>query len=102
MPGRVGQVGYMKRFDPSYEAALRLLPGDAGQLRFVSVEVNDPDAWPFVRHHAHRRAADVEPALVEQARAMQREQVARAVAVPLVGDLFKGFTAPTARAWSTT
>ena len=25
--GRVGQVAYMKRFDPSYEAALRLLPG---------------------------------------------------------------------------
>jgi predicted dehydrogenase len=91
--GRVGQVGYMKRYDPGYEAALRLLPGDAGQLRLVSVEVNDPDAWPFVRHHAHRRALDVDPALVERARAMQREQVARAVEVPLTGDLYTGFTA---------
>ena len=91
--GRVGQVGYMKRFDPSYEAALRLLPGDADRLRFVSVEVNDPDAWPFVRHHAHRRAADVDPLLAERARAMQREQVARAVEVPLAGDLYTGFTA---------
>jgi predicted dehydrogenase len=90
--GKVGQVGYMKRFDPSYEAALRLLPGDAGQLRFVSVEVNDPDAWPFVRHHAHRRVADVPADLGERARAMQREQVARAVAVPLHGELLAGFT----------
>jgi predicted dehydrogenase len=91
--GRTCQVGYMKRFDPSYEAALRLLPVDAGKLRYVSVEVNDPDAWPFVRHHPHRRAADVAPALVEVGRAKQREQVARAVGTPLTGALYTGFTA---------
>ena len=50
--GKVLQVGYMKRFDPSYEAALKQLPGTAKTLRYVSVEVNDPDAWPFVRHYA--------------------------------------------------
>ena len=50
--GKVLQVGYMKRFDPSYEAALKLLPGTAKTLRYISVEVNDPDAWPFFRHHA--------------------------------------------------
>lgn len=90
---KVGQVGYMKRFDPSYEEALRRLPGDAGQLRFVSVEVNDPDAWPFIRHHAHRRVADVAPDLVAQARELQCQQVGRAVEVPLSGDLLAGFTA---------
>lgn len=91
--GRVGQVAYMKRFDPAYEAALRLLPGGAEQLRYVSVEVNDPDAWPFVGHHRHRREADVAPELIERVRALQREQVASAVAAPLAGDLFTGFTA---------
>ena len=50
--GKVLQVGYMKRFDPSYEAALKLLPGTAKTLRYIAVEVNDPDAWPFFRHHA--------------------------------------------------
>src|SRR4051812_5517750 len=57
--GKVLQVGYMKRFDPSYEAALQRLPGTAGTLRYVSVEVNDPDAWPFFRHHTWLRGDDV-------------------------------------------
>ncbi|MFL5337660.1 MAG: Gfo/Idh/MocA family protein [Geminicoccaceae bacterium] len=89
--GRICQVGYMKRFDPSYEAALRLLSESAATLRYVSVEVNDPDAWPFVRHHLYGRAADVPPAEAEAARALQREQVARAVGRPLVGALYQGF-----------
>src|SRR6187399_1013073 len=38
--GKLLQVGYMKRFDPSYEAALRQLPGTAKTLRYISVEVN--------------------------------------------------------------
>ncbi|MGE3830740.1 MAG: Gfo/Idh/MocA family protein, partial [Parvibaculaceae bacterium] len=57
--GKVVQVGYMKRFDPHYEAALRLMPSTREKLRYVAVEVNDPDAWPFVRHHATFAAQDV-------------------------------------------
>jgi predicted dehydrogenase len=47
--GLVVQVAYMKRYDPAY---LRLLDlaADAGPVRLVSVEVNDPDQWPFVDH----------------------------------------------------
>ena len=55
--GKVLQVGYMKRFDPSYEAALKLLPGTARDAALHSVEVNDPDAWPFIRHSRHGAAA---------------------------------------------
>ena len=91
--GRIGQVGYMKRFDPSYEAALRLLSESAATLRYVSVEVNDPDAWPFVAHHRLRRAADLPAAQAEALRLLQREQVARAVSRPLVGTLYQGFVA---------
>ena len=36
----------MKRFDPSYEKLLSLLPKDAGELRMISVEVQDPDSGP--------------------------------------------------------
>jgi predicted dehydrogenase len=88
---RVVQVGYMKRFDPHYEAALDLLPGSAKTLRYISVEVNDPDAWPFVRHHMFRREPDVTPDVIETGQRKQREQVARAVPGRL-GDLaYRGF-----------
>ncbi|MBL8908647.1 MAG: Gfo/Idh/MocA family oxidoreductase, partial [Rhizobiales bacterium] len=88
---RVVQVGYMKRFDPHYEAALKLMPGTAGELRYISVEVNDPDAWPFVRHHAFRREADVAQSIVEDGRRKQAEQVARAVPGRLDDLAFRGF-----------
>jgi predicted dehydrogenase len=92
--GKVLQVGYMKRFDPSYESALRLLPGTSKTLRYVSVEVNDPDAWPFVRHHATCRSDDVAVELIADATAKQREQVGRAVAGLDGGVDYKGFTGP--------
>jgi predicted dehydrogenase len=90
--GKVLQVGYMKRFDPSYEAALKQLPGTAKTLRYVSVEVNDPDAWPFVRHYATCRGDDVPAELIAAASKKQREQVARAVSGLTAPDDFKGFT----------
>jgi predicted dehydrogenase len=92
--GKVLQVGYMKRFDPSYETALKRLPGTAKTLRYVSVEVNDPDAWPFFRHHSHLPGDDVPAALIAEGRAKQREQVLRAV--PGLEDPvdYKGFTGP--------
>ena len=89
--GRILQVGYMKRFDPSYEAALERLPGTAATLRQVSVEVHDPDAWPFVRHHDTFRADDVASELIAETQAKQREQVTRAVQAPLDPLGFRGF-----------
>ena len=89
--GKVLQVGYMKRFDPSYEAALKMLPGTARTLRYISVEVNDPDAWPFVRHHSTCRGDDVAVDLVASTEARQREQVDRAVPGLDDPDAFRGF-----------
>src|SRR5262245_53802331 len=85
------QVGYMKRFDPHYEAALELLPGSAKTLRYISVEVNDPDAWPFVRHHAFRREPDVPQGVIETGQRKQREQVGRAVPGKLGELAYRGF-----------
>jgi predicted dehydrogenase len=92
--GKVLQVGYMKRFDPSYETALKRLPGTAETLRYVSVEVNDPDAWPFFRHHNHLPGDDVAASVIADGKAKQREQVLRAV--PGLEDPvdYKGFTGP--------
>ena len=87
------QVGYMKRFDPSYEAALDLLPGTARNLRRVTVEVTDPDAGPFIRHHDWGRGGDVPPALMAVAAEKQKAQVARAVRMPLDAVGFRGFCA---------
>jgi predicted dehydrogenase len=41
--GRVLQVGYMKRFDPSVEAALAALPATGDGLRYIAVEVNEAE-----------------------------------------------------------
>ena len=90
--GKILQVGYMKRFDPSYEAALRLLPGSAETLRYISVEVNDPDAWPFIRHHAWCRGDDVPAELIKAAAGKQQEQVARAVPGVVDSSDYRGFT----------
>jgi predicted dehydrogenase len=88
---RVLQVGYMKRFDPSYEAALDLLPKTPSGLRHISVEVNDPDAWPFIPHHDWRKGDDVLPTLVDQVTEKQKAQVARAIGAGADDVTFRGF-----------
>jgi predicted dehydrogenase len=89
--GKVLQTGYMKRFDPSYEALLRLLPDQAGTLRQVAVEVTDPDALPFVQHRDWHSPADLPDTATSELRAKQAEQVARAVPVPLDDTGYRGF-----------
>ncbi len=89
---RVVQVGYMKRFDPSYEAALDLLPAGGEGLLYISVEINDPDSWPFVAHHPQHRGDDVAPSLIEEGRERQARQVREALGLELKGADFKGFT----------
>lgn len=89
--GRVLQVGTMKRFDPAYEAALDLLPKSHHTLRHISVEVNDPDAWPFIRHHDWRKGNDVPKPLIEEVAKKQRAQVARAIGSPLDDVAYRGF-----------
>ncbi len=91
--GRVLQTGYMKRFDPSYEALLKLLPEQTGPLLQVAVEVYDPDAAPFIRHHDWQLASDLPPEAGAALRALQHEQVARAVNVPLDETAYRGFCA---------
>lgn len=88
---RVLQVGYMKRFDPAYEAALNLLPVSADKLRQVVVEVVDADAWPFVMQHKTHRASDVAADLINSSRAKQREQALRAVGTALDDVSLRGF-----------
>jgi predicted dehydrogenase len=92
--GKVVQVGYMKRYDPNYEAALELLPDGGEGLRYISVEVSDPDSWPFVAHRPLTRSDDVPAALVDDARARQRAQAAEALGVQVAGADLRGYTDP--------
>jgi predicted dehydrogenase len=87
------QVGYMKRFDPSYEAALDLLPKSSASLRQISVEVNDPDAWPFIRHHDWHKSEDVPKSLIAEVAEKQKEQVGRAIGKDVDEVTFRGFCA---------
>lgn len=88
---RVLQVGYMKRWDPSYEMLLEQVSGLGRRLRFIAVEVNDPDSWPFSVHQGFRRFSDVAPDLVAENRARLTEQVARATGAAPDGVLIRAY-----------
>ncbi|MEA2779229.1 MAG: hypothetical protein QOK29_773 [Rhodospirillaceae bacterium] len=91
--GRIVQVGYMKRFDPNYELLLQMVPRDGKGLRFISVEVQDPDFWPFNQHQGKFVApGDVPPALIKDGRARCEQQVLRATGHALTGAALRGFT----------
>ena len=89
---KVVQVGYMKRFDPSYRHALTVLPGTAKTLRYISVEVNDPDAWPFVRHSRTNRGNDIPNDLKKSAVDKKQAQIEAAIGKPLTELAVLGFT----------
>ena len=78
---RVLQVGYMKRWDPSYEMLAKEVEGLGPRLRFIAVEVNDPDSWPFAVHQGFQRFTDVSPALVADNKARLWAQVKLATGV---------------------
>ncbi len=78
---RVLQVGYMKRWDPSYEVLLDEVKGLGSRLRFIAVEVNDPDSWPFSVHQGFQRFSDVPASLIADNKTRLAEQVARATGV---------------------
>jgi predicted dehydrogenase len=67
--GKVVQVGTMKRFDPAYLRLLELLPDEIADVRYLSVEVRDPDQLPFVDHLPMTVASDLDPALGGELRA---------------------------------
>jgi predicted dehydrogenase len=91
--GKVVQVGYMKRFDPSYEMLLSLLPANGAALRQITVEVQDPDSWPFNQHQGDFfKASDVPPELIAQGNALREQQVQRATGRVLTGSDMWGFT----------
>jgi predicted dehydrogenase len=91
--GKVVQVGYMKRFDPSYETLLGLIPANGEGLRFISVEVQDPDSWPFNQHQGNFvKTDDIPSDLIEEARLDRERQVFRATGRTLVGADMWGFT----------
>ena len=92
--GRVMQVGYMKRFDPSWQALREMVQGRGERLRMITVEVNDPGSWPFTDHHDFLPGDDVPPAQIEDVAKRRTEQTARAISRPLSGAELKGFTGP--------
>jgi predicted dehydrogenase len=73
--GRVLQVAYMKRHDPAFKRALELLPKRIEDVRFISVEVNDPDHEPFVSHLPMTWPDDIPGSLREQSRALSTAQL---------------------------
>jgi predicted dehydrogenase len=92
--GRVVQLGYMKRFDPAYRHLRELVAGQGERLRYLSVEVNDPDFWPFVAHRDYFEGQDVATELIEDARARRHAQVWRALGIEPAPALETGYAKP--------
>ena len=74
--GRVGQLAYMKRYDPAFRAALAHLP-PLDRIRLISVEVNDPDQDPFVGHLPMVLPDDIPAALRDELSTATRAQLGR-------------------------
>lgn len=91
---RVVQVGYMKRFDPAYEALAAMVRGQGARLRYISVEVNDPDAWPFVAHRDLCAGDDVPAAVIAEAQQARKEQISKALGKQPTEDQLRGFAGP--------
>ena len=92
--GKVVQVGYMKRFDPNYEAALDLLPDGGNGLRYISSEVSDPDSWPFMGYRQLVRADDLDGHMGGELAARQKSLAAEALGFAVDGDLLRGYSDP--------
>jgi predicted dehydrogenase len=91
---RVMQVGYMKRFDPSWRLLRDFVVGAGKRLRMVSVEVNDPDSWPFVAHRDYVTGNDVPVDLIAANNKRRAEQIGRALGRPPSLVEIKGFSGP--------
>ncbi|MBI2255475.1 MAG: Gfo/Idh/MocA family oxidoreductase [Proteobacteria bacterium] len=90
--GKVVQVAYMKRFDPSYAAALGLIEGLGAKLRYISVEKSEPDAGYQMGHHFYRASDDVTQEMITQGRAETQRQVTAALGKEISGAVFRGYT----------
>jgi predicted dehydrogenase len=75
--GKVVQVAYMKRFDPSTRRLLELLPADPADVRLISVECNDPDEAPFVDHLPLVVGRDVPAEVIAEGRRLGAEHLAQ-------------------------
>ncbi len=71
-------VAYMKRYDPGYRFAQRVLPRLRG-LRAVEVHIWHPSEPQYLEHHGLRRAADVPTTTLDRLRAEQSALVREAV-----------------------
>lgn len=89
--GTVVQVGYMKRYDPAYEACLELLPDTAAKFSYVSVEVNDPDSWPYGEVHPCALVNDLPEEMLAAGQAAKARQIAEALGFEPAPDIRRGF-----------
>jgi predicted dehydrogenase len=69
--GTVGQVGYMKVYDPAYEYALREVQ-DMSSIRFIQVNHLHPDNSLHVRQFDVRKFSDVPQEAMTQVQAARR------------------------------
>lgn len=90
--GKIVQVAYMKRFDASYVAALDLVAGLGGRLRYISVEKTEPADIYQMGHHRYQASDDVAADLIAAGRAETERQVAAALGGTISGAPYRAYT----------
>ena len=83
--GRIVQIGYMKRFDPSYGRLLELLPPDPAELVLVATDVTDPQERPFTE--GWRGGNEV----VAETRDLEAALIAEALGSPVAEDAYRAY-----------
>lgn len=93
--GTIVQIGYMKRFDPAYEALRDILANRSDPLRAVTVDVVDSDAWAYTAHRDLFVGDDVPQALIDENRTRRTAQVSAALGLANPpANVFRGFSGP--------
>ncbi|MGH2742160.1 MAG: Gfo/Idh/MocA family protein [Thermoleophilaceae bacterium] len=77
--GKVAQVGYMNRYDTSFERMRDDLPSSPDEVRAINVLTYDPKLGRFFNRYDTVRARDVGEAVIAATRAAEAVQVEEAV-----------------------
>jgi hypothetical protein len=84
----------MKRFDPAFIVLCDLLRAQTTELKAVSVEVLDPDFWPFVAHRTVMFGDDVPPELIAENDRKRTEQITAGLGFTPSRAGMKGYAGP--------
>jgi predicted dehydrogenase len=77
--GVVLMVGYMKRYDPAYEALADWLPALREEIRLARITTLESPLEPYVAHYPLHKGDDADPALLAELAADDERRITAAI-----------------------